>query len=154
MGSKEIADRYVQAMWAGDWAALGELRHPDWTDTWPQSGEVVRGHENWVRITENYEGGRPRLEVSSIHGVADTEVVTPPAVGPLAMPISVMGGGDTFTAEGRLRYPNGELFHVVLIGRIQEGKVVEQRTYFGAPFDPPDWRRQWVDLPDQSGDEG
>jgi hypothetical protein len=99
-----------------------------------------------VRITESYEGGRPKWEVSAVHGVGETQVVTTPLVGPISMPLTVMGGGDTFTAEGRLRYPDGELFYVVLIGRIEGGKVIEQRTYFASPFDPPEWRKEWVDL--------
>ena len=151
MSSKDLADRYLQAIWAGDWETLGRLRHPDWTDTWPQSGEVVRGHDNWVRITENYEGGRPKWEVSAVHGVGETQVVTTPLVGPIAMPVTIMGGGDTFTAEGRLRYPDGEIYHVVIIGRIEEGKVIGQRTYFASPFDPPEWRREWVESEPRPG---
>jgi hypothetical protein len=27
----------------------------------------------------------------------------------------------------------------------REGKVVRERIYFGAPWEPPAWRAQWVE---------
>lgn len=63
--------------------------------------------------------------------------MTTPGIGPFGAPITVTGGGDTFTVEAKLRYPNGELFHVVVTGRVEEGRVGEQRTYYAAPFPPP-----------------
>lgn len=133
-------------MLAGDDETLRRLRHPDWTDTWLQSGEVVRGHENWMAINRGYPGGLPRWEMSTISGVEETRVVATPGLGPLGGPITITGGGDTFTLEGRLRYPDGGVFCVVVVGRVAEGKVVEQRTYFAEPFDPPEWRRRWVEV--------
>ena len=44
LSTREVVERYMRAM-PGDLATLAELRHPDFVQEFPQSGEVIRGHE-------------------------------------------------------------------------------------------------------------
>src|SRR6478672_4580354 len=52
--NQEIVQRYWQARGRHDHATVTELRHPDWTVEWPQTGELVRGDANdrrsWTTI--------------------------------------------------------------------------------------------------------
>ena len=53
------------------------MRHPDWYEDWPQSGERVRGHDAYRRIHENYPAGMPHVDVPEIQGAEDRWVMTP-----------------------------------------------------------------------------
>jgi hypothetical protein len=44
--TKTFVRRYWQAHAAHGFDTLGELRHPDWTAEWPQSGERIHGDAN------------------------------------------------------------------------------------------------------------
>ena len=55
-GNRAIVERYAAAL-PGDFAALSMLRHPDFVEEWPQSGERIRGHANYQAIHEHYPGG-------------------------------------------------------------------------------------------------
>jgi hypothetical protein len=59
--SRELVERYIQAETDRDWAALQSMRHPDFSETWPQSGEKIVGGENWmVKVVE--------LGTEKVHG--------------------------------------------------------------------------------------
>jgi hypothetical protein len=47
--------------------------------------------------------------------------------------------------EAEATYPDGSVFTTVSIGEFREGKLAEETGYFAAPFDPPDWRRPFVE---------
>ena len=145
MAGEPLGQRYADALFSGDFETLGRLRHDDYVSRWPQSGEIVRGHDAWVEITERY----PLTPESDGHVSGETKlnvtnVKTPLPFGP---PILAMSGGSkTFTIEGLIRYPDGKLWHSVLICQVAEGKVVSETGYFAEPFDPPDWRADLVEL--------
>jgi hypothetical protein len=50
------------------------------------------------------------------------------------------GAGETFTATGRVRYPDGSVWHVIQIFRVRDGRIRELTSYFAEPFDAPEWR--------------
>ena len=145
MTAPTIAERYSKAIFSGDYEALGELRHDDFIARWPQSGEIVRGHDRWVEITRRYpQSGGDAGVVSGGDKLRVTQVKTPMPFGP---PIFAMSGGaDTFTLQGQIRYPDGALFHLAAICDIEGGKVIRETTYFCEPFDPPEWRADLVEL--------
>ena len=122
------------------------MRHPEFISIYPQSGELIRGHDAWVRIHSNYPGGMPKKLVEVVRGDEKGGVHVTPGIVPGAPILTVFGGGETFTHESRLRYPDGAVECVVMIATLKDGLVVEERVYFASPFDPPQWRRSDVEI--------
>jgi SnoaL-like domain len=139
--NRSIVERYMSA-WPGDFDTLSELRHEDFMEEYPQSGERIRGDEASRKIHESYPGGLPKVEAKRVIGSEDRLVFSPSAI-----PMRVAGLGDVYTVEGVNQYPDGQTYYTVAIIELRDGKVLRQRTYFAPPFDAPDWRAQWVERP-------
>ena len=74
--SKQIIERFWETMQTNDFRAVGELLHDEYILEWPQSGEHIRGRENFVAINENYPAhGRWEFTVHRIVAEGD-EVVS------------------------------------------------------------------------------
>jgi len=58
--------------------------------------------------------------------------------------------GDQYTTEQLLHYPSGEQWHAVSIFEFRDGKIVEQTSYFAAPFPVAEWRSPWVEMMDEA----
>jgi hypothetical protein len=140
--NRGIVEQYLKALEASDIAATRELQHPQIVARYPQSGETFRGRDNYMTMQENYPG-LPSAKTSVVFGERSTIVL--PSSLPFAKPIVTVFGGDLFVVEGVATYPDGEIFNVVMILRLQGGKVIEETIYFAAPFDAPEWRRPYVD---------
>ena len=138
--NEECVQQYGAAMAAFDLEMLAQLRHPDWSVVWPQSGERVRGNQAFAETIRNYPGGSPRTEVTRIVGTEDRWVVTP---GNTVM--KVAGSGDFWWAEWRVTYPNEEVYLAVTLIELRDGLVFHETTYWAAPFDAPAWRAPWVE---------
>jgi hypothetical protein len=136
--NREIVERYFKA-YPSDWETMARLRHADFVEDWPQSGERIVGHENYRAIHENYPTGTPGSAIDRVVGTEDRLVMTP-----LFTPLRIVGMGDTFTVEARAHYADGATNLIVTIVELKHGKVHRQRTYFAEPFEPPDWRDRWV----------
>ncbi len=132
-----------------DFASLGELRHPDYECTYPQSGERFIGHENWVaahvdyssrfgegQVVEQVKGGDRKAKVST------TLSVMPFASTPL---IQVSDTGDLVTVEGVGRWPDGKVYHFVQILEYRDGLVWRETEYFAEPFEAPEWRAPFTE---------
>ena len=123
------------------------MRHPDFTASWPQSGELVRGHENWVEIVKRFpQSGNVEGQVSGETKVSVTTVKTPLPFGPPILAMS--GGSDTFTVQGMVTYPDKSQWYSVGICETKDGKVIKETGYFAEPFDPPEWRADLVEIED------
>ena len=146
-GNRQIVERYIRALPA-DFETLERLRHEDFVEEWPQSGERIRGHANYRAIHERYPGGAPRIEPRELVGSEDHWVVTP-----MLTPLRVMGAGDSYTAEFAAVYPGGGSYHIVAVIELRDGRVLGQRTYFAPPFEAPDWRSAWVEREPQHAQE-
>lgn len=60
MGSPEpraVFEAWVRAMNSGDTDALGPLVHREFTETYPQSGELIRGLDNLRAEMKGHPGG-------------------------------------------------------------------------------------------------
>ena len=60
--------------------------------------------------------------------------------------------GQTWIAEGTIDYGDG--IPVSLVSILEagpDGKIVRETDYFANPFDPPEWRRQWVEQMEPAG---
>jgi hypothetical protein len=142
--NREIVERYAAALPA-DWDVLRELRHDQWVEEWPQSGERMVGHDAYRAVHENYPGGIPEATVDRVVGTEDRWTVAPTFT-----PVRITGEGDTFTMEGHATYPDGSAAYLLTVIEVRDQKVLKQTTYFAAPFEPPVWRAQWVDRMDQT----
>jgi hypothetical protein len=137
--NREIVERYVAALPA-DWDTLRELRHDEWVEEWPQSGERLVGHDAYRAVHENYPGGTPESTVDRVVGTEDRWILAPTFT-----LVRVSGEGDTFTLEAHATYADGTAAYVVAVIEIRDQKVLKQTTYFAAPFEPPAWRASWVE---------
>ncbi len=137
---REIVERYMRAI-PRDFDTLRELHHPDFVGEYPQSGEVIRGHDNLRAANEGYS--QVQSETRLVTGSEDRWILAPSL--PSFTPTRIVGAGDTFTVEALATYPDGETYHVVAILELRDGKVFRGRTYFAAPFEAPEWRAPYVE---------
>ncbi len=140
MDTEEMVRRYFDAVARNDFDTLEQLRHPDWHEDWPQSGERVPSHEAYREIHEDFPSGMPRMDLREPEGSEDRWVMTP------SMTIQrIAGSGDVWYVEGVNTYSNGEVFHIAQHLRLRDGRVWRSTTYFAAPFEAPAWRAQLVE---------
>jgi ketosteroid isomerase-like protein len=120
------AQQTVEALWQAfdrfDFAAAGELLDDDFVCEWPQSGEIIRGRDNFVTINAHYPG-RWRITVQRIVAQGD-HVVTE------------ITARDTKSAQSAT---------AVSFFTVQDGKVVHLREFWPDPFEAPAWRAQGVE---------
>ena len=138
--SEECVTRYGAASAAHDVTTLAALRHPDWSVSWPQSGETVHSNQAFAEIIANYPGGAPTVEITRTVGAEDTWVLT---AGNTMM--RVAGSGDFWWSEWRVSYPNGEQYVVIDLIELRDGLVHRETMYWAAPFEAPAWRAPWVE---------
>ncbi len=139
--NRELIQRFTDAQLRKDREAGAQLLHPEYVLSWPQSGETIRGASNWRAIFENYPGDeRVGLRIDRTIGSEDRWAMTPSFTF-----TRLTGSGDTYTQEGTVQYPNGEMWHYVAILEIRDGKIWRETNYFAAPFEAPEWRTPWVE---------
>ena len=119
---KLIADHFAAA--GKDELAAAEIFADDAVLEWPQSGERVRGKQQIVALHQ-------------------------------ASPVTIdfetrrtIGCGDLWVTETTIRYDGARPTSAVFIMEFEDGKVVRETDYFGEPFDPPQYRSQWIELMD------
>ena len=98
-----------------------ELRHQDYVMEMPQSGESIRGRENMRSFQEAYP--------------------TPPSI----QLRRVLVRDGLWVIEGVNDYGGGQVFDVVLLIELRDGKMWRDRRYYAEPFEAPEWRAQWVE---------
>jgi hypothetical protein len=99
-----------------------ELRHEDFVADMPQSGERIRGRDNLRAM----------------------QIAFPPDRVPTFQVRRITGGGDVWTVEAVGDY-GGEMYLVVCIFEFRDGKIFRETRYYPQPFEPPEWRAQWVE---------
>ena len=98
-----------------------ELRHQNYVMEMPQSGERIRGRENMRNFHEAYP--------------------TPPSI--RLRRVLVRDG--LWVVEGVNDYGGGQVFDVVLLIELRDGKMWRDRRYYAEPFEAPEWWAQWVE---------
>jgi ketosteroid isomerase-like protein len=120
--SRQIVARFWATMQTNDFKAVGELLHDDYTLEWPQSGERIRGRANFVSVNENYPAhGRWEFEIHRIIAEGN-EVVS-----------------DVDVTDGIVRG------RVITLSTIRDGKILHQTEFWPDPFEPAEWRTQWIE---------
>ncbi len=117
-----IAERIWARLTAKDWQGARALMHERYVQEWPQSGERIVGPDDMLAINQNFPGGMPRMTVRR-----------------------AVGSGDLAVLEVRLEYADGSVYQGVSIVELLDGKIVKETDYFAQPFEPPQWRAQWVE---------
>ena len=97
-----------------------QLRAEDYVMEMPQSGERIVGRDRMRAFQEAYPNP------------------------PDAQLRRIVGEGDVFVMEAISDYGN-EVAFVANIVEFRDGKIVRETRYYASPFDPPEWRRQWVE---------
>ncbi|BDG08640.1 nuclear transport factor 2 family protein [Anaeromyxobacter paludicola] len=79
--NRELVERFWRAMNSNDWQAAGRLLHDGYVLEWPQSGERVRGRENFAAINANYPAAAAwRFTVNGLMCIA-AAMTAPAALG-------------------------------------------------------------------------
>ncbi len=140
--SRALIDNYIRAQSPYDPGVLGEVRHPEWSTEYPQSGELIASHDADVQINSAYPG-YPQHQLNRIAGSSEAWIASllPFAI----MPIRISGAGDLWIAELKLDYPDAGAWHSIAILELRNGRVWRDTVYFCEPFAPAAWRSDWVD---------
>jgi hypothetical protein len=118
--NRDTVERYFETFERQDPGAFVELLHDDYVEEFPQSGERIRGKDNWQKMAENYPGL------------------------PSLVDHSYKISGDLAVIELTVDY-GGNRMHACEVVEFEDGKVKRRRAYFGEPFEAPQWRAQWVE---------
>jgi ketosteroid isomerase-like protein len=143
MSGRVIVERYAAALAANDSAMTRECLDPDYVGRYPQSGEVIRGIANRLAIGENFPGQEERRLGGTIDEIRgrDDEFVSSPSW----TIVHLIGSGDEFTLTGTVTYPDGEIWHAVVIITVRGGKIWRETDYFAPPFEAAAWREPFVE---------
>ena len=122
MDNKQLLERFWEVMRTNDFYAAAELFHDDFILEWPQSGERIRGRENFAALNTAFPAeGKWGFTINQI--IAEGDVVVTDA--------TVTDGKRTDRA--------------ITFSTIKEGKIWKQVEFWPEPFDAPRWRAQWVE---------
>jgi hypothetical protein len=138
MSNQDIVRRWVAATQKLDWEGMRDLVHRDIVSFYPQSGERFVGYDNYVGMLQSFPDN-PLAEIDSVHH--DEKTMATASSTPFGAPvITVIGAGNTFVAEGKITYANGETWEFVGIFEVKDDKIIKETAYFAAPFEPADFR--------------
>jgi hypothetical protein len=98
-----------------------EIYHNDVIVEFPQSGERISGKHNIYELRAHY----PAKVTFKI--------------------LRIRGEGNLWITELIITY-DGRPVNVVTIMEFRNGKVAHETHYYGDPFEPPEWRSQWVEI--------
>lgn len=99
-----------------------EARADDYVMEMPQSGERIVGRDKMRAFQEAY----PNAPSSRVR--------------------RIIGSGDLFIMEARSDYGNEVAFVADIVEFNSDGKIARETRYYASPFEPPEWRAEWVEL--------
>lgn len=119
----EAVERYWRALEKEDFEAAKAELHDDFEESYPQSGERIRGVQNWLSLVTNYPGF-PAITVRRI-----------------------VGRGDLWVTEAEFDYSRdgSKPYQVCLVQECRGGKIAAVSAVFGAPFEAAEWRAPFVE---------
>ena len=122
MNEKRIVEEFWGTMETNDFYAAAQLLHDDYILEWPQSGECIRGRDNFAALNTAYPAAETwHFKINQIVA-EDASVVTD---------VSVTDGRRTDRA--------------ITFSTIRDGKIWKQVEFWPEPFEAPTWRAQWVE---------
>ncbi len=118
----ELIEQFWQLMATNDFRSVGAVLSDDFVLDWPQSGERIRGRDNYVAMNQEYPAhGRWQFTVNRIVG-DDNEAVSD---------VSVSDGVQQARA--------------ISFFTVRDGKIVKMVEYWPDSFDGPDNRKHLVE---------
>ena len=122
MDDKQVVEAFWSAMETNDFHAAARFLHDDYLLDWPQSGERVRGRDNFAALNTAYPtAGRWHFEINHIATDGDLIVTD----------VTVTDGTRTDRA--------------ITFSTVRDGKIWKQVEFWPEPFEAPAWRVQWVE---------
>lgn len=122
MNSKQVLENFWETMKTNDFYAVAGLLHDDYVLEWPQSGERIRGRENFAVINTAYPAeGKWQFTINQIVAEGDFVVTD----------VTVTDGSRTDRA--------------ITFSTVRDGKILKQIEFWPEPFEAPAWRAQWVE---------
>jgi hypothetical protein len=120
--SAEPVRRLWERLEARDWDAVAAQIHPDAVVDWPNTGERMRGRENYLAVQREYPEGW-HIEV-----------------------LRLVDGGDVVVSEIRVDQA-GKRFFAVSLFELSGGTFVRAVEYGsdGEPAPAPEWRAPWTE---------
>jgi hypothetical protein len=106
---------------AQDLERIHESYHDDVVVEFPQSGERILGKKNIYELREHYTA---KLSFKILR---------------------MRGEGNLWITELIITY-DGRPVYVVTVMEFREGKIAHETHYYADPFEPPEWRSQWVEI--------
>jgi hypothetical protein len=141
---QDFFKRYIRAVALRDFATLEQMIHPEYVGEYPQSGERFRGFASFRAQLEHYEQGSAAAEAddprTKVLGDEERWAMTP---GYTVLPLA---GPERYTTVSRAVYPDGSHWWVVSILTLRDDRIVHAETYFAPEFDPPEWRKDIVEI--------
>jgi ketosteroid isomerase-like protein len=123
MATREVVKKFWSLMESNDFASVGEVLSDDFVLEWPQSGERIRGRENFGRMNQEYPA----------HGVWQFTINRILVDGAKAVTdVSVSDGVQIARAIS--------FFHVVDV------KIHRLLEFWPDPFPAPEHRRHLVEM--------
>ena len=121
---REIRNTLRELLPAPDADAEYELRREDFVADMPQSAERVRGRDAMRQL----------------------QLAFPPNSKPTFTVRRITGSRELWTVEAEGDY-GGQIFHVVLLLVLRDGKIARETRYYAEPFEAPQWRAHLVESP-------
>jgi ketosteroid isomerase-like protein len=118
---RKLVEDHHSASARGDMDAVHAIYHDDAVIEYPQSGERILGREKLRRLRESHPA---KLDFSVQR---------------------IVGFGDLWITEYVIRY-DGKPVNTVSIMVFDGDRVARETLYFADPFDPPEWRSEWVEV--------
>lgn len=146
---RALAERFAAAMNNGSRTEMAALVTEDFVAEWPQSGERVRGFDNFWATIANYPGVAEAPMGNDISTLRAQGLDGLKLVAPSYVFVAVEGGGNSGNFRLRVRYPDGTLWWVVTLYHLRDGRIDHSTTYFAPQFPAPEWRAAYVERMDQ-----
>jgi limonene-1,2-epoxide hydrolase len=119
---RQLVEQFWQTMNANDWVAVGALLHDDYLLTYTQSGERIRGRDNFCALNATYPAaGIWRFTVHRL--IADETGA--------ATDVTVTDGASTFRA--------------VSFFEVRDALIWRMTEFWPEPFEVPAERAQWIE---------
>lgn len=127
MGESEnraAVERFWAALEKEDFEAAAEELHEEFQEMYPQSGERIVGKEKFLGLLKSFPGF-PGVKVRRHQGT-----------------------GGLWVTEAAFDYARdgSTPWQVCEVQELSGGKIRRITAFFGAPFDPAEWRKPFVEL--------
>ena len=120
--NRQVVAHFWQAMNTNDWRAVGQLLHDEYVLAWPQSGERIRGRDNFAAVNEHY-----------------------PIAGPWRFTVHHLVADDQGAASHVTAHAPSVAARVVSFFEVREGKIWRMTEFWPDAFAAEAWRAQWVE---------